>query len=155
MQGVLDKTEGYYMESFEQSPLLIHIIDKTGTLSKKSFCIIWQPFFFYFKANISVWLPGHFQSAPSWAFWSLFYIKNDFQESVIEKLQCVLCRTNFIQNSLQYTQLSLNGSGRFCLVRHFWKINGYQCGYLPTGISGGPWPDDRQPIQQVRGVTQI
>jgi hypothetical protein len=24
-----------------------------------------------------------------------FYIKNDFQESVIEKLQCVLCRTHF------------------------------------------------------------
>jgi hypothetical protein len=58
MQGLLDKTKGYYMESFDQNPLLTHIIDKTGTLSKMSFCIIWLPFFFYFKPHISVWLPA-------------------------------------------------------------------------------------------------
>ncbi len=26
---------------------------------------------------------------------------------------------------------------------------------LPIGISGGPWPDDRQPTQQVRGVAPL
>jgi hypothetical protein len=35
MQGLLDKTKGYYMESFDQSPLFTHIIDKSGTQRKK------------------------------------------------------------------------------------------------------------------------
>ncbi len=32
---------------------------------------------------------------------------------------------------------------------------GFCCGGSPQGISGGPWPDDRQPTQQVRGVTPL
>ncbi len=31
----------------------------------------------------------------------------------------------------------------------------YCCGGSPQGFSGGPWPDDRQPTQQVRGVAPL